>query len=464
MKQHPTLRWKRPPWQARCLGIALFATGAAVSSAIAQGPIAITNVSVIDATNPMPRNGLTVIIRGDRITDVGPSSSTTLPEDASVIDGRGRYLIPGMWDMHVHTVTVAGRTLLGLYVANGVTGVRDMASEWDTLRTWRSEIARGTLTGPRIVGSGPYVEGGDVPIPHVLARTPEEGIAAVDSLAALGVDFIKVHAQLTPQTYYAVARRARERDIPFVGHVSQAVGALNASDSGQRSIEHMLGIPAPCTYAESIAFRPRYPTQAAIGRCSTRDLAPVYAALARNRTWVTPTFTAAYDIVTWPHRAMPGDTLAHYLPDTLKKFVASMFPMPDSIPAGADAISRAMFAIRQSQVVAMRRAGVSILTGTDAPLRNSPPGFGLHEELALLAAAGMSNFDVLRSATFEPARYLGAMDSLGTVAPGKLADLVLLEANPLVDIRNTRRICVVIANGRVIDAKERQRLLAAPTQ
>jgi len=130
-----------------------------------------------------------------------------------------------------------------------------MGGDWDTLRAWRREIASGALVGPRIVASGPYIEGGDVPIAHLVARTPDEGRTAVDSLVALGVDFIKVHTQLKPETYYAVARRARERGIPFGGHVSQAIGALNASDSGQRSIEHMLGIPAPCTPAESLALR-----------------------------------------------------------------------------------------------------------------------------------------------------------------------------------------------------------------
>src|SRR4029077_10569925 len=161
---------------------------------------------------------------------------------------------------------------LGLYVANGVTGVRDMASDWATIKSWRNSITRGALVGPRIVASGPYLEGGDVPIPHLLTRTPAEGRAGVDSLVALGVDFVKVHGQLTPETYFAIARRARERGIAFAGHVSRAVGAAAASDSGQRSIEHLLAFPAPCPPAESIALEPRYPVQGALGRCSSQDL------------------------------------------------------------------------------------------------------------------------------------------------------------------------------------------------
>jgi len=428
-------------------------------TATAQTPIVITHVAVIDARAAVPRVDQTIIIRGNRIADATASAHVRIPRNARVVDGRGKFLMPGLWDMHVHTDAVGGRATLDLYVVNGVTGVRDMAGTWDTLRTWRHDIAAGRLIGPRIIASGPYLEGGDVPIAHLLARTPAEGIADVDSLIALGVDFVKVHGQLKPETYYAIARRARERHIAFAGHVSQAVGARNASDSGQRSIEHLLGIPAPCTPAESLALLPRFPVQAALGRCSSRPLDDLYGRFVRNHTWVTPTFTAQYEVAIWPQRTVPGDSLAHYLPEGLRRFVAGIFPMPDSIPPGADSVGRAMFEKRLRQVAAMRRAGVSILSGTDAPLRNSPPGFGLHEELALLVRGGMSPFEALRSATYEPARYFEMIDSVGTVERGKLADLVLLDANPLVDIRNTRRIAAVVANGRFIDAGDRVAIL-----
>jgi hypothetical protein len=427
--------------------------------ASAQQSLAFTNVTVIDGADSTPRRDQTVIVRGDRIVRVAPSRSVRVPAGARVVRGRGKFLIPGLWDMHVHTAVVGGRELLALYVANGVTGVRDMGGNWDTLTAWREAIRNERLVGPRINASGPYLEGGDVPIPHILTRTPDEARAGVDSLVRLGVDFVKVHSQLPRETYFAIARRARERGIAFAGHVPRVVGSADASDAGQRSIEHLLAIPAPCTRADSIALRPRYTIQSALGRCSSGDLAPLYARFVRNRTWVTPTFVAQYEVAAWPERALPGDSLAHYLPDTLRRYVAAIFPMPDSIPAGADSVGRAMFAKRLAQVAVMRRAGVHILTGTDAPLRNSPPGFGLHEEFALLAQGGMSPFEIIRAATLEPARYLGARDSLGTIAAGQLADLVLLEANPLRDIRNTRRIAAVVANGRLYDAAAREELL-----
>ena len=421
--------------------------------------VAIRNVSVVDARDSVPRANQTVIVRGNRIESVAARSP--IPAGARVIDGRGKYLIPGLWDMHVHADVVHGRALLALYVLNGVTGVRDMAGTWETLKVWRSDIAARRLVGPRIIASGPYLEGGSTPIPHIVTITPEQGIRGVDSLVALGVDLVKVHGRLSPATFFAIARRARERGIPFAGHVSQTIGAQAASDSGVRSIEHMLGIPLPCTTAESLALRPRFPIQSALGRCRSGDLAPLYASFVRNDTWVTPTLTAAVEIATWPMRSLPGDSLARYLPDTLRRFVLGIFPMPDSIPAGADSVGRAVLALRGRQIVDMRRAGVGILTGTDAPLRNSPPGFGLLEEMTLLARGGLSNREVLRAATLEPARYLATTDSMGVVAPGMLADLVLLDGNPLADIANVRRINTVIANGRVFTAADRRRIFAS---
>src|SRR4051812_49072051 len=357
-----------PPPRTRMRWLLSFLFLARTIAAEAQGSIAFTHVTVIDATDSIPRRDQTVVVRGNRVVAVGSASSTRVPAASRVVDARGKFLVPGFWDMHVHTTTVAGRELLGLYVANGVTGVRDMADDWAVLTSWRASIASGALDGPRIVASGPYLEGGDVPIPHLLARTPDEGRAGVDSLIALGVDFVKVHGQLKPETYFAIARRARERGIPFAGHVSVAVGARAASDSGQRSIEHMLGIPAPCTAAESLALRPRFPVQAALGRCSSQDLTTLYSRFVQNGTWVTPTFVAAVEIASWPQRGLPGDSLAHYLPDTLRRYVADLFPMPDGVPPGADSVGHAMLAKRMRQLADMHHAGVRVLVGTDAPL------------------------------------------------------------------------------------------------
>ena len=162
-----------------------------------------------------------------------------------------------------------------------------------------------------------------------------------------------------------------------------------------------------------------------------------------------PTLVAQVEVSRWPKRDLPGDTVAQYLPDSLRQYVAGIFPMVDSVPPDADVNGARLFARRVAVTGALFRAGVGVLAGTDAPLRNSPPGFGLHEELLHLTQAGLTPFEALRAATYEPARFLGALDSLGTVEVGKLADLVLLTANPVTDIRNSSRTAYVITNGRV---------------
>jgi imidazolonepropionase-like amidohydrolase len=415
--------------------------------------VAITNVTVIDVGSGAARTGRTVLVQGSRITAEASTAALVLPRNALVIDGSGRYVIPGLWDMHVHLDLPRGDEVLALYVANGVTGVRDMAGDWQRLHAWRTEIANGTRIGPRMIASGPYLEGGAVPIPHLLVRDTADAQPAVDSLIRLGVDFIKVHAQLDRARYFAIARAARARGVPFAGHVPRSVSAIEASDSGQRSIEHLLTIPNACTAAEAAALTPRFSAQGALGLCTTDDLAPMFATFVRNRTAVVPTLVAAYDIATWPNRVLPGDSFARYLPAEFAEFVHNIFPMSTDVPPGADSVGRALFAKRVATVGALHRAGVRVMAGTDAPLRNSPPGFGLHEELAWFVRAGLTPADALRAATLEPARFLGLADSLGTIEAGKLADLVLLDADPLADIANTRRIAAVMINGRLFDVR-----------
>ncbi len=425
----------------------------------AGATLAVTHVAVVDGTDPSPRPDQTVVIRDNRIVAVGPAALTLVPADARVVEGQGKFLVPGFWDMHVHTVVPGGREVLALYVANGVLGVRDMAGDWAQISEWRREIAAGRLVGPRIVASGPYIEGGDVPIVHILARNAAEAEAAVDSLARLGVDFIKLHSQLTREVYFATLRAARARGLLVAGHVPRSITVQEASDSGLASLEHLLQFPTPCTPAESLALQPRFPIQSVLGRCTSADLTVLFIRLAQNGTRVVPTLVAQYEIAHWPKRDLPGDAYGHYLPDTLRQFVQQIFPMPDSIPPDADVVGHTLLEKRIALVGAMHHAGVIVLPGTDAPLRNSPPGFGLHQELAQFARAGLSPFDVLRAATLEPARFFGMLDSLGTIAPGKLADLVLLDADPLADVGNLRRIWAVVANGQLIDSEARQALL-----
>jgi imidazolonepropionase-like amidohydrolase len=422
--------------------------------------VAVTHVTVVDVAAGRGLPDMTVVVDRGRIRSVGPSASLATPADARTLDGRGRFLIPGLWDMHVHTDAPSGRAMLALYVANGVTGVRDMAGDWATLQRWRREIDAGTLVGPRIIASGPYLDGRAPPIPHITVRTVADARAAVDSLARLGVDFVKVHSAVPRDAFFEAARRARERHLAIAGHLSSNVTVEEASDAGQRSLEHLLGFANRCTPADSTLFaRADVLRRIIFGRCTSLDQTNVYRHLSRNGTWVTPTMTAAYEFAILPERALPTDSLAPYVSDSLRAYLVQIFADTPTDSAVDAALGKRMFAKRLETLGAIARAGVSILAGTDAPMRNATPGFGLHEELSYLVQAGLTPLAALRAATLEPARYFGALDSLGTIAPGKVADLVLVDADPLADIRNARRISAVIARGRVYAGADRVRLL-----
>jgi imidazolonepropionase-like amidohydrolase len=431
---------------------------AVVATPVEAQSIYIRNATIIDASDPRPRPEQSVVIKDGKIIEVGPFARR--PSDATLVDGSGMFLIPGMWDMHVHLDVPGGRDLLEAFVVNGVTGVRDMAGTWATLTGWRSEIRAGKLTGPRIYASGPYIEGGPQPmIPHIEVRTREDARRAVDSLWKLGVDVVKIHGALTREEYFGAADRARELKIPFAGHVPRVVGAMAASDAGQRSLEHLLTIPTPCTPAESTVLVPQFQVQRVLGPCSSLPLDPLFATFATNKTWITPTYVAALEISNWPRREVPGDAYAEFLPRQLRSFVAEIFPLPAGIPEGADRVGKIMFDKRVNLAGEMNKAKVKLLAGTDSPLRNSPPGFAFANELAHLADGGVPLSDILRIATWEPASYWAAADSMGAVKAGFVADLVLLRENPLRDVKAYRSVEAVIAGGRLIDKRGREAIL-----
>jgi imidazolonepropionase-like amidohydrolase len=414
--------------------------------------VAVTHVTAIDVEHGTAEPDVTVLIDGPRITSVGPAASTSIPKGVRLIDGRGKYLIPGLWDMHVHTAFPTGRAMLALYIANGVTGVRDMGGDLATIRGWRDEIAAGSLVGPRIIAAGPYLDGHAPPIPHFEVHTPDEARRAVDSLAALGVDFVKIHSGVPRDAFFAAAREARAKHLFFAGHLSSRVTVEEASDSGQRSLEHLLGFVNVCTPAESASFANVDPLRRVVfNTCTSRDQSSVYLHLARNGTWVTPTMATAYEFAMLPKHEVPGDSLRRFVSDSLLDYLVQIFDPPPALPADGDVLGRRLFAKRRELILALHNAGVPLLAGTDAPMRNVPPGFGLHEELAEFVRSGLTPMVALRAATYEPARYFAALDSLGTIAPGKRADLVLLDADPRADIANAHRIAAVFTNGRVYD-------------
>ena len=429
-----------------------------------QTPIALTHVNVIDVTNGEVRRDMTVGIVGDRISSVGPNATASVPTDAKVIDATGQFLIPGLWDMHVHWYQ---RNTFTLFIANGVTGVRQMFGKSDLLR-WRGQIAKGSLLGPRMVVASPIIDGPEPVWPKsIVVRNEEEGRKAVRRVKQWGADFVKVYFLLPREAYFGIADEAKQQGITFVGHVPNAVSAGEASDAGQKSIEHLTGIVLQCSDKETELreeiVKPKDQGSRARAMATARETynpkkaADLFVRFVKNQTWQCPTLTVLRSSAYLDDENLRRDGRLKYIPRQLQqRWSVRIATMDENDSARA----KKSFQKEMEIVGAMRKAGVQMLAGTDAGNPFCFPGFSLHEELALFVIAGLTPAEALRTATLNPAKFSGLEKTLGTIEVGKIADLVLLDANPLEDIRNTQRIKAVVANGRLFDRKALDKLLA----
>ncbi len=412
--------------------IAIFPLGCgAPEPRVVSAAFAIENVTVIDVESGNRTADQTVVVSGNRITAVGPDD-VAVPAGARVIDGQGQFLIPGVWDMHVHALRAAERAL-PLAVASGLSGLRDMGSTLAQVPETREAIANG-LVAPRLMIAGEGLEGvpGGFPglPPNTVLATPDEGREMVRQLAELQVDFLKAHTRLNRETFYAILDEAEGFGIPVDGHLQPGLDIIEASDAGQRTIEHLNGLQMACA-ADPEALNSEEPDAAPIEIDRTRCEETIRH-LVGNGTWLTPTLGGP--------RATGG--------------------------AGGGNLRTRHFNLEITRLAA--DGGLRLLAGTDWP----GPGYSvgnysgvdsrsLMDELAGLVEAGLSPQEALRTATVNPAILFEMEDQLGSVETGKFADLLLLEADPLVDIANMKRIAAVVVNGWFIDAAEQQRMLDA---
>jgi imidazolonepropionase-like amidohydrolase len=435
----------------------------------APAPVAITHVTVINPGTSSVQTNRTVVVTGDRITSV---SDAMPPKNARVINATGQYLIPGLWDMHVHSAFgdwfPGGRDIiLPLFIANGVTGVRDMGGEIPVLSGWRKEIASGGIIGPRMVIAGPMLDGylpnGKLRFPSSIpVTTPAEAIAAVDSLKKQGVDFIKVQSELTRDSYVAAAAEAHKQGLPFVGHVPDRVRLREVVEAGQISVEHLMGIFEGCSTEEDKFISGKGNLKLLLSTQNKPRCDALIQLLARSQTWQVPTLAwqrggEFLDQLDLKHQPLDKYVPAYWRNVTWKRFSDEM--MPDLLHDPL-ALRKDYFARNLQIVGAMHRAGVPFLAGTDtAPGIYIMPGFSLHDELANFVEAGFTPMESLQTATSNPAKFLRTQASSGSVESGKIADLVMLAANPLDDIRNTRKINLVIAHGRLFDRATLDKIL-----
>jgi imidazolonepropionase-like amidohydrolase len=449
----------------RSLVRALLAVAVAGPCLSAQ-TLTITNATVIDVSTGALQRGATIVVDGKRIVSVGSSSATT-QSHGKVVDAKGMYVIPGLWDMHTHayfgwTRDFGDNYVLPLFIANGITGIRDMGSDLDAVLRARSAVAAHRLVGPRMVVSGPMLDGPHVSFNASFAiATPADGRKAVDLLKSRGVDFIKIQSGVPRDAYFAIAAEAKARGIEFEGHVPDAIRASEAVSSGQRTFEHLIGIFEASTPDEDAFLQRRYGAgkdpsankslAALLDRYDAAREANIIQLLAKNTVWQCPTLF-------WERGQWLVDVIDYAQdPDiayTPHSWIAKKYPsMRKSIAESMDADSLAVrrrFVEHELDIVRkLHVTGVPFLAGTDTPAGvDVTPGISLHLELQRFVAAGFTPLEALQTATINPARFLGKLSDYGSVQSGRVADLVLLRSNPLDDIANTRAIAGVVADGK----------------
>ncbi|MDQ7040521.1 MAG: amidohydrolase family protein [Rhodothermus sp.] len=393
---------------------------------------------------PMDRDTVladqTVLVRGTRIVAVGPAAAVEIPENARRIDGRGRYLMPGLAEMHGH---VPGgnapaqyiEDVMWLYVANGVTTVRGMLGNPAQLEL-RERIQRGELIGPTLYLAGPAFSGRTV-------RTPEEAAEMVRRQKAEGWDLLKVQEGLRPEVYDAMARTAHEVGIRFAGHVPDAVGLRHALEMGQETFDHLDGF---------IAYLDAFDRPVDEAR-----MAEIVRLTREARAWVVPTM-ALWEVLMGAlelETVQAYDELRYMPPDIVARWVQA-HERRLANPQLDRKAARQHIANRMRLLKALADGGVGILFGTDSPQQFSVPGFSVYREIERMEAAGLTPYQILRSATYNVGRYFQRHDSFGVVAVGHRADLILLEKNPLEDLDHLRRRVGVMVRGRWLSASELQ--------
>ena len=459
------------PFRISLLVTALFSSALGARQ---PGPavVAFTHVAVVDPGGTPTERDRTVVVSGARISEIGRTGEVRVPPGARVVDATGKFLIPGLWDMHAHMFTHRGGAFFPLYAVAGVTGVRDMHTivPMAQIQEHRKRLAAGTLVGPRLIAvAGPLIAGpvgeGRFP-PEAVVRTPAEARAAVVARKQMGVDFIKPHGGLSRELLLAIADEAKRQGLPVAGHAPGP--PEEASDAGLRSMEHNTGVRmssdprAAELRKQNVAATPEPGVGVVIQNLRRRSRAkfdeqsaqPLFAKFRANDTWLVPTLVQG---LVWQYLAdgtVPYPDWLRYMPriftSAWKTSPGFENPSPRDLVEGNNDLR-----ISIEIVGAMRRAGLKLMVGTDAngPFPSLVPGISLHEELRLFVEAGYTPAEALRAATLAPAQFLGREEDFGTVARGKVADLVLLDADPLADIRNTQRIQAVMLNGRLLDRK-----------
>jgi len=440
-------------------------------SVLAMAPdIVITNTNVVDVLSGQVRRDQDVVIHDKKITYIGNLGLLHASSVPDIVDGKGKYLIPGLWDMHVHWYN---EPTLGLFTANGVIGARIMFGQ-EKHKDWKKRIEAGSLIGPHMIVGSPIIDGphpqwpGSWPV-----GKPGEGKAAIDRVKGEGWEFAKVYTWLSRKAYFEIADEAKKMGVEFEGHQPWGITPIEASNAGQRTIEHlgdytwsmsanadaMIKTLNECPDAD---FPTMYLTtqRDALKTYDPKKAARINRVFVKNGTWQCPTLITLTNISTLSDPLHQQDPRLKYVPESFASEWRSGVDGRFNIikPEGFDAAKEVVQGCKRI-VGDMNREGVGILAGTDCGNPFCYPGFSLHEEMAIFVECGMTPLEALRTATINSARYMKQESQRGTVEVGKLADLALLDANPLTDIKNTTRVRAVVQGGRLFRRSDLDNLL-----
>jgi Amidohydrolase family len=439
----------------------------------AQRTLLVKNINIVDVEKGSLQKNAHVLIKGNTIVKVANAVSMAGFQYDTVVDGSRRYLIPGLWDMHTHTWSE--EQIFPLLIANGVTGIRGMFDEMGNVKRWRKKISDGEIIGPLLKVSGPIVDGPQPIWPGSVAiKDTLQARRIVDSLKnKLQTDFVKVYSLLSREAYFTIADEANKQKFPFAGHVPNLVTVLEAARAGQKSQEHLYGFLEAASDSADYFLRL---VQGKITDSSLKDRSQRKAFILRTfnpkrlnhllqemktyDSWICPTLTVNRGIAYMNDSTLLQHPRMQYLGSFYKNF---WDPTKDfrfkTWTNETFNLYRKEFEIKLQVVKAMQHNGIKLLAGTDYPNPHCYPGFGIHDELAWMVKAGLTPAQALRTATINPAVYFNMENQIGSVAPGKIANLVLLDANPLENISNTQKINAVIVNGRFLSRADLDALL-----
>lgn len=423
-----------------------------------SGTYYIKNINIVDVQNGGVLANQNVLIEGNKIKAIY-LEEVDVPDSTQIIDGEAKYLMPGLWDMHGHFLGNY-QEYAPLLIANGVTGIREMSGEYSTLDSVKKEIAIGNKFFPDIYSAGNIIEGR----PKwwnwsVLVQNKIEAVKEVENQLEQGIDFIKIYTGLNRESYFAIAEKCRQVGKPFAGHIPSSVSMWEAIDAGQQSSEHLYGLLEACIPdIGQLKNKPVFGTehyQCLLDNFQREKFDSLTRKLANSNTWLCPTLTMVKNYSMLDNPELKNDPRMKYMP----KEDLRWWNRGNAYEKSHYDVCRSHFKLEQGLLGDLEKAGVKIIAGTDFKNPYCYPGFSLHDELELMVDGGMSVLSVLQSATSNAAKFINRENEFGSIEMGKTASLLLLDANPLANISNTKKISGVFQRGKYYNKKDLEEIL-----